>query len=30
LVRYAGHELELKAGQSWPAPISTLDEDEGQ
>ena len=30
LVRYAGHELELKAGQSWPSPISTLDEDEGQ
>jgi DNA-directed RNA polymerase specialized sigma24 family protein len=30
LVRYAGHDLELQAGQSWPAPISTLDPEEDQ
>lgn len=24
-VRYAGHDLELRAGQSWPSPISTVD-----
>ena len=24
-VRYAGHDLELRAGQSWPSPISTLE-----
>jgi DNA-directed RNA polymerase specialized sigma24 family protein len=26
-VRYAGHDLELRAGQSWPSPISTVDSD---
>jgi ferric-dicitrate binding protein FerR (iron transport regulator) len=29
-VRYAGHDLELQAGQSWPAPISTLAPEEEQ
>lgn len=28
LVRYAGHELELVAGQSWPAPIPPAEEGE--
>jgi DNA-directed RNA polymerase specialized sigma24 family protein len=27
-VRYAGHDLELRAGQSWPSPISTLDSEQ--
>jgi hypothetical protein len=27
-VRYAGHDLELRAGQSWPSPISTVDGDQ--
>jgi DNA-directed RNA polymerase specialized sigma24 family protein len=27
-VRYAGHDLELRAGQSWPSPISTIDDEQ--